>query len=222
MRIADYNIKLLNKDTIGGHGDRLDKLRSLIAMVDADIYGLQEIADRASLELIFPPAEWSLVIDNESKSGLNQDLAVAVRKPFIVKDIDADLDADDRHFLFPDATQDHAFPNRRDVLCIEVVHPMQALNLHVLVVHMKSRLGGRATTEPRRVEAATLILRALEQRLDGKRFVLMGDWNDSPDGRRTACGSSGSFKTSMSSTCSSASIRRQQKFRTNRTKSMRT
>jgi hypothetical protein len=47
--------------------------------LDAHVIDLQEIADRAALERVFPPAEWHMVIDDDSTNA--QDLAVAVRKP---------------------------------------------------------------------------------------------------------------------------------------------
>jgi hypothetical protein len=73
-----YNIKFLSTEVVN-QGDRLSKLREVMEALDAHVIGLQEIADRAALEHVFPPAEWHLVIDDDSTDA--QDLAVAVRQP---------------------------------------------------------------------------------------------------------------------------------------------
>ena len=91
-------------------GDRLTKLRALVSLLDADVIGLQEIADRAALALLFPPADWDIFIDDESDDA--QDLAIVVRHPFKIKA--ADLNAEDADFLFPDTVNEHLFPNRRE------------------------------------------------------------------------------------------------------------
>jgi hypothetical protein len=50
-----------------------------------------------------------------------------------------------------------------------------------MVVHLKSRVGGRNTTQFQRVEGARKIVNAIETRFDGKPLVIGGDWNDNPD-----------------------------------------
>ena len=44
----------------------MEKLRQVISLLDADVIGLQEIADRAALQLVFPPDKWDILIDDES------------------------------------------------------------------------------------------------------------------------------------------------------------
>ena len=172
FRVATYNIQFLNA---GNNAARLQDVREAIAALNADIIGLQEIADRDALEAVFDPGAWDLVIDDQSSD--DQDLAVAVRRPLRVL---SGLDADDDDFLFPDE-QEFFFPNRRDVLDVEVEIPGSETPLHVLVVHQKARSGGRNTTNPRRVGAAALIVEALEHGFDEVPFVLLGDFNDNPD-----------------------------------------
>src|SRR5574341_538191 len=150
------------------------------SLLNADIIGLQEIADRAALELVFPPATWSIVIDDDS--GDLQDLAIVVRKPLKVI-APADLDADDVNFLFPGNANENHFPNRRDILVAEIEVQQGSPSLFVVVDHAKSRLGGRATTDPRREGAARDLVRALEMDFDDRGFILMGDFNDNPDDR---------------------------------------
>jgi endonuclease/exonuclease/phosphatase family metal-dependent hydrolase len=180
VRIASYNIKFLNTN-VQTQGDRLQKLRDVISLLDADVIGLQEIDNRAALELLFPPADWQIIIDDDSAE--NQDVAIVVRRPLAVVGFETNLDADDQHFLFPNNQDNQFFPARRDVLFAEIQPPGGAPTFFVLVMHAKSRVDGRATTDFRREEAARRLVQALEQRFDDRDFVLLGDFNDNPDDR---------------------------------------
>jgi hypothetical protein len=177
IRVATYNIQFLSTDVVN-QGDRLSKLREVIALLGAHVIGLQEIADRAALERVFPPTEWHLVIDDDSTDV--QDLAVAVRKPLRVVGLPPDLDADDEHFLFAHESET-LFPNRRDLLAVTVQLPDESATFVVLVHHGKSRAGGRATTDVRREGAARAMLRVFERDFDDKDFILLGAFNDNPD-----------------------------------------
>ena len=143
--------------------------------------GLEEIADRAALKLVFPPDKWDILIDDESTDL--QDLAIVVRHPFKIIGVNPSLNANDENFLFPGSQNDTLFPNRRDLLSAEVQIPDTTSTFFVIVDHAKSRLGGRAVTDPRREGAAAAIVQMLEQRFDEKDFVLLGDFNDNPDDR---------------------------------------
>jgi endonuclease/exonuclease/phosphatase family metal-dependent hydrolase len=178
LRVATYNIRFLDADKLVNEGDRRDKLKFLIESLEADIMGLQEIKDRRALEAIFPSDKWQLVIDDES--GDEQDLAVVVRRPLrVVRP--ASLNAEDSDFLFSGADETF-FPNRRDVLSVEV-SVSETETLTVLVTHAKSRLGGRAATDPRREGASARIVQVLERDFDEKNVILLGDFNDTPDDR---------------------------------------
>jgi len=91
VRIATYNIRYLNSN-ISNAGDRLQKLKDVIQLLQADIIALQEIDDRAALELVFSTTDWHLVIDDDS--GDDQDLVFAVRKTLQLPDFASNLDAD--------------------------------------------------------------------------------------------------------------------------------
>lgn len=177
LRVATYNIKFLSTDAPDA---RLQRLRDVIGLLDADVIGLQEIGDRDALRLIFPASDWQVIIDDDS--GDDQDLAVVVRSPWQVvgSPTTMDIDADDEHFLFSDAP-DMFFPNRRDLLAIPVEHAQNGHRFTLLVHHGKSRSGGRANTEWRRVAAAALIAQKLETDFQETNFVLLGDFNDNPD-----------------------------------------
>lgn len=184
LRVATYNAEWLNSD-VARQGNRLANLREVIRRLDASVVGLQEVDDRAALEQVFDPQQWSLLIDDDS--GDRQDLALAVRRPFMFAGGGGvprqDSDADDRDFLFEGRVFDSAFPNRRDLLVADIRMPGEPWSLKVLVHHAKSRRDGRATTEPRRVEAAELILQELKRLPNGTLFILLGDFNDTPDDR---------------------------------------
>jgi len=179
IRVASYNMKFLKADIPQA---RVDRLKEVIQNLDADVIGVQEIADRPALERIFPKDRWRMVIDDDS--GDDQDVALVVRMPLEVVGFDADLDADPQHFLFPDIAANDLFPNRRDVLCVEVRDPREAqVSFTVMVVHAKARFGGRAATDPRREAAAVALMRKLERDFDDRKYILLGDFNDSPDDR---------------------------------------
>jgi len=183
VRVATYNIKFLNASI---PEERANRIKEVIKKLDADVIGLQEIDDRAALERVFSKDDWYLVIDDKSKQ--KQDLAVAVRKPFKVVNLKGDpknnQSAGDGDFLFPEKTLESEFPDRRDVLVVEVQIPQEGnKTFFVMVHHAKSRLTGRNNTEPRRMAAARMMLKALETQYDEKNFVLLGDFNDNGDDR---------------------------------------
>jgi len=179
LRVATYNIQFLSME-VQQQGDRLAKLRRIVDLVKPDIVGIQEVADRAAMKLVFPETDWQVVIDDESPDA--QDVAFAIRKPLEVRNIPADLDADNEHFLFSDPAFEIAFPNRRDALVVEVGVPGTSKTLAAINLHMKSRLGGRDVTDPRREEAARALVDTLTT-FPVKNFVVMGDFNDNPDDR---------------------------------------
>ena len=118
------------------------------------------------------------MIDDDSNDA--QDLAIVVRRPLTFKDR-TDLDADDADFLFPGPTFENLFRNRRDVLVGVVEIPGETEPLHVMVVHEKSPLGGRAVTDSIREGAARALVQKLDRDYEDKRFILLGDFNDNPD-----------------------------------------
>jgi len=172
IRIASYNIQFFSTGVVN-QGDRLAKLKQVIDLLDANVIGLQEIDDRAALELLFPPAQWEIVIDDAS--GDAQDVALVVRKD--------KLKVKSHRFLFPDAQDDTFYPNHRDLLCGEIELLNGAGKFFVMVEHCKSRLGGRSATDSRREGAASRLVEKIRQEFDDTDFVILGDFNDNPDDR---------------------------------------
>jgi endonuclease/exonuclease/phosphatase family metal-dependent hydrolase len=180
VNVATYNIKFLNSN-VDQQGNRLQKLKDVIELLDADVIGLQEIDDRTALKKIFPENDWHIIIDDDS--GENQDVALVVRKPFSVLGINSDLNADDNNFLFPNSGNNSHFPDRRDILSIEIKVPNENQTFFVMVCHAKSRFGGRADNDSRREGASRDIISILERDFEDGNYILLGDFNDNPDDR---------------------------------------
>ena len=72
--------------------------------------------------------------------------------------IGSNLNAGDENFLFEGSQNNNFFPNRRDVLAIEVGVPNENVSFTVMVMHTKARVGGRNTTEPRRVGSSIALV----------------------------------------------------------------
>lgn len=179
VRVASYNIRFLSTD-VAAQGDRLANLRDVIERLDADVIGLQEIGSRSALELLFPVDRWHLVIDDDREE--EHHLAMAVRRPLAPLGIHGG-NADDEDYLFPDPRLDYLFPERRDVLAVEIALPETVQTLTVMTHHAKSRYGGRQRTEVVRVGEACLLVDLLRERYAARPFVLLGDFNDNPDDR---------------------------------------
>ena len=178
--MATYNIQNLTAAALQT-GDRAQKLRTIVQEIGADVFSLQEVADRQALEMIFPLSAWSVIIDDDSRDG--QDLAVAVRKPWKPVGFDADLDADDRHFLASERAVESYFPNRRDGLVVPVIKDGLKSPVYIASVHLKSRRDGRKSTDERREGAARILAQRCKGRFQGKLAAIMGDFNDNPDDR---------------------------------------
>jgi endonuclease/exonuclease/phosphatase family metal-dependent hydrolase len=172
VTVASYNIKFLNSG-VQEQGNRLEKLRAVISLLNADAIGLQEIRDRAALELLFPPADWVIVIDDSS--GDDQDVAVVARK--------RSLTVLSHRFLFEGSANDSFFPSRRDLLCVEFGVNGTTETFSLMVHHAKARVGGRANTDARREGASRKIVELIQQEFEDKSFIILGDFNDNPDDR---------------------------------------
>jgi endonuclease/exonuclease/phosphatase family metal-dependent hydrolase len=174
VRLGTYNIKFFNTQVVV-QGDRLPKLRAVIEGLDADVLGLQEIENRAALHLLFPLSQHDVLIDDQSTD--NQNVAVVVRRPCVIVG-----QPGTPAFVFPGPAHDAAFPKKRDLLKAKVACPA-ALPFTVFVHHAKSRVEGRHTTEPRRIEASRKILAYLKnpEEFAEQLWAIVGDFNDNPD-----------------------------------------
>jgi endonuclease/exonuclease/phosphatase family metal-dependent hydrolase len=136
--------------------------------LDADLFAFQEVADVAALRKVLPQA-YEIVMTAEGGKG--QNLAVAIRAP--VQLVSEPVP------LFEGPLYDEAFPDQRDPMRL-YLHIPSIGTVAVYVVHFKSRSGGRATTEPRRIAASSLLAAWIRSRGD-KNVIVLGDFNDTPD-----------------------------------------
>src|SRR5215213_10385667 len=100
IRVATYNIEWFGAPGHPSAPERIPRLQAVIAALNADVIGMEEIADRASLRQIFPEADWQIMIDDQSNDS--QNLALAVRLPFHIVGHSSgsnDIDATDADFL---------------------------------------------------------------------------------------------------------------------------
>lgn len=164
-RVATYNIQWFSEDANPG---RIKNLKSVVSQIRPDVIALQEIESRKSLTQLFGN-EWSIGIPDDTDE--RQELAIAVRRPYAL--VSSEL-------LFEGPVFEHAFPGGRDVLRCVVQTP-QGKALIVYVVHMKSRSGGRKSTDARREAACGLLAGYLRGRSDETNVIVLGDFNDAPD-----------------------------------------
>lgn len=164
LRVVTYNIEWFGENS---SPERIANIKSVIANLDPDVIGLQEIQSKKALAQIFDDT-WEIGIKDEASES--QEPAIAVRKPLKLVSVDT---------IFKDSTLDVAFPGKRDVLRAVVSTPA-GMNLVFYVVHMKSRSGGRLQTDHQRVMSAGLLAGYLSARKDENSIVL-GDFNDTPD-----------------------------------------
>ncbi|GIV02100.1 MAG: hypothetical protein KatS3mg015_0930 [Fimbriimonadales bacterium] len=165
VRVATWNLMWLD-ETVSE--ERIQNIRSVIRHLDADVLALQEVASVAALRQVLP-AEYEIAMAAEG--GKNQNLAVAVRKPirFVSEPV----------ALFQGALYEEAYPDQRDPLRVYLSFPSEE-TVAVYVVHYKSRSGGRATTEPRRIAASCFLAAWIRSKGD-KNVIVLGDFNDTPD-----------------------------------------
>jgi endonuclease/exonuclease/phosphatase family metal-dependent hydrolase len=163
-RFATYNIEWFGEDAAP---ERVQRLKSVIKSLDADVVALQEIQSLAALRQVFGD-EWTL--HGQDEPDEDQDVALAVRKPFRVESAGN---------LFRAPELDEAFPGKRDVLQAVIVAP-NGEKFRVYVLHNKSRGGGRMKTDRQREMAMGMLAAWIASRPDDEQIVL-GDMNDGPD-----------------------------------------
>jgi predicted extracellular nuclease len=159
---------------------KLDDLAKVISEVNPletpEMVGLVEVENQTVLEdLIRTPALKDhnyAIIHEESPDYRGIDVALIYRKDAFKEMMHETLPV-----IFPD---DPTFKTR-DIL--HVVGQVRNKTVHVYVNHWPSRIGGDDKTEPKRVLAASVLKKNIDQVLahDPKaRIIVMGDMNDEP------------------------------------------
>lgn len=164
VRVMTYNIQWFSEDA---NPQRIANLKSILDTARPDVVGLQEIQSIRALRQVFG-SEWEIAGQDDARQ--NQELFIAVRKPYKIEKWE---------LVFPSPTLDFAFPGNRDVLKATISTPDDK-ELVVYVNHFKSRRGGRMQTDSQRVMAAGLLAAYINAQTD-KNEVVLGDFNDAPN-----------------------------------------
>lgn len=178
LRVVTYNIQNFNRETTA-NGERIKNLRKVIADINPTVVGVQEVADRACMEMVFPRDKWNVVIDDDSDD--KQDVAFAVRKEWKLVGVAEDLDADDKNFIANGPKHESAFPNRRDGLFITIRQPGGKQEFTLINIHAKARVGGRPQSDARRENSSRQIVKEIRSRFADRQVIVLGDFNDTPD-----------------------------------------
>jgi predicted extracellular nuclease len=141
-----------------------------------EVVGLVEVENRTVLEGLVKTGKLSgqeySIIHEESPDYRGIDVAMIYRK---------DAFKEISHEVLPVVFPDDPEFKTRDIL--HVTGKMRNKTVHLFVNHWPSRTGGDEKTEPKRVLAASVLKKKVDQILaaDPKaRIVIMGDMNDEP------------------------------------------
>lgn len=140
-----------------------------------EIVGLVEVENQLVLDDLVKTAPLNgqyAVIHEESPDYRGIDVAMIYRK---------DAFKEIRHEVLPVTFTDDPEFKTRDIL--HVTGKVNNKVVHVFVNHWPSRIGGDEKTEPKRVMAATVLRKKVDQifAADQKaRIIIMGDMNDEP------------------------------------------
>ena len=162
-RVATYNLGWLLDESSEA---RYRSLSKVVESLQPDVLAVQEVESKQALLRILPSG-YEVAIADDPKE--DQELGLAVRSPFRILD---------HEVLFANRRYDYAFPGRRNVLAVEIAAP-SGETIHIYVVHYKSRGGGRTESDDARIEASRLLLDHI-QKNKRKRFIVLGDFNDTP------------------------------------------
>lgn len=168
VRAMTYNIEWFSEDA---NPQRVANIKAVLADVKPDIVGMQEIQSRKALEQVYDPKEWQLGLDDDPKEA--QELAIAVRRPLML--VGSEM-------VFRGPALDRAYPNGRDALRAVIQTPTGG-QIVVYVLHMKSRSGGRRTTDVQREMACSLLSAYIAHRPEEPYVIVLGDMNDAPNDR---------------------------------------
>ncbi len=157
-----WNLEWLSERTLP---ERTKRIQKILEDAKPDAVMFQEIESLAALQRVLPRG-WQIWMADSARE--NQELAFAAAPG--IKFAEASL-------VFTSPEFDSAFPGRRDVIRVKVSKEGRDVVLYGL--HLKSRAPARWTTNPRRTEAAQLLIKEIQRRGE-KNFAILGDFNDAP------------------------------------------
>lgn len=185
--LATYNVKNLF-DGIQNPGKRKEKpkpeaeliaLGEAIKRIDADVIALQEVEDIGVLTQFrnryLKGSGYQHIVLEEANDSRGIDVAVLSR--FKILDYKSHKDV---RFRVPDKSQLEGFS--RDLLQVKIsAHSQYQFTL--FVAHLKSHWGGKVADAKRKAEADKIqaILNDFEKNNPQANYVLVGDFNDTPD-----------------------------------------
>jgi len=143
-----------------------------------EIVGLVEIENQTVLEDLVKTGKLTGrygIIHEESPDFRGIDVALIYRK---------DAFTETRHEVLPVTFADDPQFKTRDILHVEGL--LGKLAVHIFVNHWPSRIGGDEKTEPKRIQAASVLKAKIDQILatdPQARIICMGDMNDEPANR---------------------------------------
>ena len=186
VRVATFNVRNLFDDvddpyyadetTRAKPRVELEHLAATINEIDAEVMALQEVESRGYLQRfndVFLGDMSYEIVHYAGNDGRGSGLAVLTRVP-------VGRVVSHRHLTLPGSTEDAPRKFSRDLLCVELRHPLSP-PFEVWVTHLKSKRGGAAETEPQRLAEARAIRALLADRLEDAptaRILVMGDFND--------------------------------------------
>ena len=140
-----------------------------------ELIGLAEIENQTVLEDLIHTAKLNnlyAIVHEESPDYRGIDVALLYRK---------DAFTEITHEVIPVVFPDDPNFKTRDIL--HVTGKIRNKTVHVFVNHWPSRIGGDEKTEPKRVLAASILKKSVDQVLaadPNARIIIMGDMNDEP------------------------------------------
>ena len=141
-----------------------------------EVVGLVEVENQTVLEDLINAGRLKgrnyAIIHEESPDYRGIDVALIYRK---------DAFKEIKHEVLPVIFPDDPEFKTRDIL--HVTGKMRNKTVHIFVNHWPSRIGGEDKTEPKRVLAASVLKRRVDQILVEEpkaRIIIMGDMNDEP------------------------------------------
>jgi endonuclease/exonuclease/phosphatase family metal-dependent hydrolase len=181
LDVATWNVEWLGS-TSGGPSDETTQYNNVLALLnktELDVIALQEVSDASTYNTL------SMALATKydgfiSTFSQTQKTALYWRKSMfeIVPALSFNIPLN--------SSDNYAFASRAPLqVCLKTVGGTQTDTLYLLVLHMKAQTestdAGRFESYTRRQNAANALKLYVETTLAGKKFIVLGDWNDDLD-----------------------------------------
>lgn len=181
LDVATWNVEWLGSST-NGPADEATQYNNVLALInktELDVIALQEVSDASTYNTL------SLALANKydgfiSTFSQTQKTALYWRKSMfeMVPTLSLNIPLN--------SSDNYAFASRPPLqVCLKTLGGTKTDTLYILVLHMKAQTestdAGRFESYTRRQNAANALKLYVETNLAGKKFVVLGDWNDDLD-----------------------------------------